>query len=165
VIQVESGVPKGSTFIVYLPAATGAGPGRAIASRAAAAARKGRVLFMDDEALMRDVAREMITKLGHEMESSADGGEAIEMFRRARDEGRPFDVVILDLTVKGGMGGEEALRHLRGIDPEVRAVVSTGYADNAVAADYRAHGFAAVLNKPYRMEALRECLNALLAEP
>ncbi|MDA8432345.1 MAG: ATP-binding protein [Nitrospiraceae bacterium] len=165
VIQVESEVSKGSLFIVYLPAAKKAEEGTLPASVPAAPTKKGRVLFMDDEVLMRDVAGEMIAVLGHEIQSAADGSAAIEMFRRARDEGRPFDVVILDLTVKGGMGGEEALRHLREIDPFVKAVVSSGYAGNAIVADYRAHGFAAFLNKPYRLEALRECLNALLAEP
>ncbi len=162
-IQVKSELSKGSTFAVYLPAVKDAEPERDTAPREAAAARKGRILFMDDEEMMRNVAVEMIAALGHEVESVADGKSAVEMFSRARESGRPFDIVILDLTVKGGMGGEETFRHLCEADPAVRAVVSSGYADNAVVARYRDNGFSAFLNKPYKIEELKDCLNLLLA--
>ena len=92
---------------------------------------------MDDDELVREVAAQMIASLGHAVATAANGEEAIELFRAAREEGRPFDVVILDLTVKNGMGGEEAIRRLRELDPDVKAVVSSGYSDAAVVADYR----------------------------
>ncbi|NJD57607.1 MAG: PAS domain S-box protein [Nitrospirae bacterium] len=164
IIVVSSEVNRGSTFTIYLPASTDT----AIAEKAAApetvSVRKGRILLMDDEELVRDVAKEMIGALGHEAQCAPDGETAIGMYVRARESGTPFDVVILDLTVRGGMGGEETVRRLREIDPDVIAVVSSGYADNTVVADFRAYGFSAVLNKPYRISALRDCLNALIVQ-
>jgi CheY-like chemotaxis protein len=130
---------------------------------ASATGRKGRILIMDDEEMVRSVAGDMVEAIGHEVETATGGEVAIEMFRRARESGRPFDVIILDLTVKGGMGGEAAIRKIREIDPNVIAIVSSGYSDNPVVANFRAYGFAAVLNKPYTADALRDCLNMLIA--
>ncbi|MDA8240860.1 MAG: response regulator [Nitrospiraceae bacterium] len=118
---------------------------------------------MDDETMILQVAKEMIEVLGHQVESTENGADAVEKFRQAKAAGRPFDVVILDLTVKAGMGGEKAIRILREIDPEVKAIVSSGYSDNAVVSDHKAYGFAAFLNKPYTIEALRDCIDSLLA--
>ncbi len=118
--------------------------------------------MMDDEEMVRAVAAEMLVALGHVVEIATDGNEALARFLDARKEGKPFDVVILDLTVRAGMGGEETVRRLREIDPGVLAVVSSGYAANPVVADFRSPGFAAFLNKPYRIEAPRDCINALM---
>jgi CheY-like chemotaxis protein len=120
---------------------------------------------MDDEGLVRNVAKDMIEALGHEVQCATDGKKAIEMFCHARESGTPFDVVILDLTVKGGMGGEDTIRKLGDIDPDVLAIVSSGYADNAVVADFKSYGFSAFLNKPYKIDALRDCINNLLKQP
>jgi CheY-like chemotaxis protein len=160
-IEVNSELNKGSTFSIYLPASKDAEFPDDTASPALSA-KRGRILIMDDEALVRNVVKEMIVALGHELKCAAEGGEALEMFRHAMDSGNPFDLVILDLTVKGGMGGEETIRRLREIDPNVKAIVSSGYADSSVVANYRAYGFSAFLNKPYKADELRECLNSLL---
>jgi CheY-like chemotaxis protein len=120
---------------------------------------------MDDDELVRSVATQMLASLGHTVATAANGQEAIELFRRARAGGRPFDVVILDLTVKSGMGGEEAIRRLLELAPDVKAVVSSGYSDAAVMADFREHGFSARLSKPYRLGVLRDCLGSLLKPP
>ncbi|MDA8077916.1 MAG: response regulator, partial [Nitrospiraceae bacterium] len=122
----------------------------------------GRILIMDDEEMIRSVAAEMIEALGHEAETARDGLEAIDKYLAAKKSGRPFDVVILDLTVKGGLGGEETIGKLRALDPSVVAVVSSGYADNPVVADHRAYGFSALLSKPYEIDSLRDSLNTLL---
>ena len=117
---------------------------------------------MDDEAIIRDVAARLLTVLGHTV-ATADGGEtAIAAFQTARDAGRPFDVVILDLTIRGGMGGVEAVRRLREIDPDVKAVASSGYSDDAAPSGYREQGFAAFLKKPYNIGELREVLSIAL---
>ncbi|MBA4371417.1 MAG: hypothetical protein C0402_01000 [Thermodesulfovibrio sp.] len=158
-IEVKSELNRGATFTIYLPASRSVETVPQATVSSAVGTRKGRILLMDDEDFVRDVAREMIIALGHEAEGAEDGRKAIELFSRAREIGRPFDLVILDLTVKGGMGGEEAIARIRDIDPHVKAVVSSGYADSAVVADYRAYGFSAVLNKPYRIDALQNCLN------
>jgi CheY-like chemotaxis protein len=163
-IEVESEAGKGSTFSVYLPAAKDAVV-PALNAASVLSVRKARVLVMDDDELIRNIGCAMIEALGHEPVCVSDGGEAIERFRHGLQAGNPFDVVILDLTVKGGMGGEEAISRLLEIDPKVKAVVSSGYADSSVVANYREHGFSAILNKPYRAEALRECLNSLLWLP
>ncbi len=118
---------------------------------------------MDDEAMIRTVAGELLTVLGHTVALADKGEAAIEAYRTARDAGRPFDVVILDLTVRGGMGGVETARRLREIDPDVRAVVSSGYSDDAAPAAHREQGFTAFLKKPYNIGELREMLNIVLA--
>jgi CheY-like chemotaxis protein len=120
---------------------------------------------MDDEGLVRSVASELLQSLGHEVGLAAHGEEALRKYREAREAGRPFAVVILDLTIKGGLGGAETMRALAGIDPGVRAIVSSGYSDDGVVADYQEHGFRAFLKKPYSLEQLRRTLDGVLAEP
>ncbi|MGC2064278.1 MAG: PAS domain-containing protein [Thermodesulfovibrionales bacterium] len=162
-IEVKSELNKGTTFTIYLPASGSAEMEAATATSHAVGTMKGRILLMDDEDLVRKVAQAMVTALGHDVVSAEDGKKAVELFRRAREAGTPFDLVILDLTVKGGMGGEEAIRKIREIDPDVTAVVSSGYADSPVVADYRTYGFSAVLNKPYTIDAINDMLESLLA--
>jgi PAS domain S-box-containing protein len=162
VIDVASAAGAGTTFTIYLPAAVRvAAPPEPPAAVTAALA--GKVLVMDDEEVVRDIAGEMIRALGHEVEVAEHGAEAIRRFREAREGGRPFDVVVLDLTIRGGMGGKETLERLRELDPAVRAIVSSGYSDDAVVADYQAHGFRARLSKPYRIDELQAVLATLLA--
>jgi PAS domain S-box-containing protein len=161
-VRVQSEAGKGTTFLIYLPAS--ATPAEVPQSSVlSAAARKGRILVMDDEELIRLVAEELLTAMGHEVACAESGETALEAYQAARDAGRPFDVVILDLTIRGGMGGLETVRKLAEIDPGVRAVVSSGYSDDAVLSNYRDQGFQAFLKKPYDMDDLASTLNALLA--
>jgi len=161
-LDVQSRLGKGSTFVVYLPA-LGAVEGRsAVIPSAADSARKGRVLVMDDEELVRNIVGIMLGALGHEVKFAENGEEAIEKYHEALSAGRKFDIVVLDLTVRGGMGGEETLRELLALDPGVKAVVSSGYANSAAVSEYRARGFSACLAKPYEVDALRDVLNMLL---
>jgi CheY-like chemotaxis protein len=90
------------------------------------------------------------------------GEAAVEKYRSARDAGKPFDIVILDLTIRGGMGGAETIERLRAIDPGVKAIVSSGYSEDDIVADYEKYGFKARLNKPYRLNDLKKTLNKLL---
>ncbi len=117
---------------------------------------------MDDEEAIRDVAQTMLAGLGYEADTARDGQDAIEKFTKAVGIKRPFDLVIMDLTIKGGMGGVETLGRLREIEPSVRAVVSSGYSNDPIMADYRAHGFVGVLIKPYRIGNLAEVVEAAL---
>jgi PAS domain S-box-containing protein len=161
-IKVRSVVGTGSTFLIYLPAVI------TVASLPAerphpAPARKARVLVMDDESVIRLVAKALLGSLGHDMEAAENGDAAVGLYRRAIAEGRPFDVVILDLTVRGGKGGAETLRELLAIDPCVKAVVSSGYSDDQVIATYLQHGFCSFLKKPYDMQELSRVLDEALA--
>ena len=117
-------------------------------------AGKGKVLVMDDEDLVREVVGKMIVYLGYEANLARDGEEAITIFTEAQISGHPFDAVILDLTVPGGMGGKETMENLLKIDPQVKAIASSGYSDDPVMAEFHKYGFSAIIPKPYRvMEA------------
>jgi CheY-like chemotaxis protein len=161
-IEVESAPGAGTSFTIYLPAVAAA---IATAARpvSPAGTRTGRILVMDDDEIVRTIAGQLLAALGHEVVQAERGETAIEKFRAAREAGRPFDIVILDLTIRGGMGGAETVRRLTEIDAGVKAVVSSGYSDDAVTSVFREHGFSAFLKKPYRLEDLKVTLAALLA--
>jgi CheY-like chemotaxis protein len=116
---------------------------------------------MDDEPFIRRATTRLLESLGHTVETAAEGAAAIAVFAAARAAGHPFDAVILDLTVPGGLGGLETLARLRALDPSVKAIVSSGYSDDAALAEYRRHGFASALRKPYTLEVLAEAVAAV----
>ncbi len=120
--------------------------------------------MMDDEELIRRVSGNLMRSLGHEVDLAEHGAQAIALYEAALAGGRAYDVVILDLTVRGGMGGVETMARLRQLNPAVKAIVSSGYSEDAAVADHRAHGFAAALNKPYTFAQLKQALSALCAE-
>ena len=119
---------------------------------------KARVLVVDDEEPIRRLVGEMLMRLGY----AAEGSEAIAKYRSALEEGEEFDVVIMDLTIPGGMGGREALGHLLDIDEYTCAIVSSGYSDDPVMADYANHGFADVVAKPYDIVELSHVLDRVM---
>ncbi len=162
IIDVKSEMGKGTTFLIYLPATAAVKREEQARPSEAAPGRTGRVLIMDDEPVILTVAGELIRALGHQAEFASQGSEAIAKYREAQRSGQPFDVVILDLTIRGGMGGAETLRRLTEIDPGVKAVVSSGYSDDTAIAGYLEQGFKAVLKKPYHVDELREVLNRLM---
>jgi CheY-like chemotaxis protein len=119
---------------------------------------------MDDEAMVRDVASAMLRHLGYQPVTVPDGAAAVDAYRRAAEAGEPFDVVLMDLTIPGGMGGQETVQWLLSMDPKARCVVSSGYSDDPVMADHRAWGFRGVVPKPYRVDELACALQAVLTE-
>jgi PAS domain S-box-containing protein len=116
--------------------------------------RKERILLMDDEDFVRDVTSEMLVQLGYEVQLAKDGDEAIETYAKALEKGVLFDAVILDLTIPGGTGGDEAILKLLEIDPNVKGILSSGYADNNVMNDFREFGFKGVISKPFNFDEL-----------
>jgi len=160
-VTVASRVGEGTTFEIYLPATTvpaweevdddlGLIPG------------EGRVLVVDDEEPIRRLAGEMLLRLGYVADFAAEGREAIEKYRSALEEGEEFDIVIMDLTIPGGMGGREALGHLLDIDAGTCAIVSSGYSDDPVMADFANHGFVDVVAKPYDIVVLSHVLDRVM---
>ena len=164
-IHVESEVGSGTVFDVYLPS-TGKKSRKSRTSRRDPRQEKGRgrVLLMDDEELVRRVAGTLLRSLGYDAVEVAGGAEMIETYVKARDGGTPFDVVIMDLTVPGGMGGKEAIVKLLEIDASARAIVSSGYCNDPIMAHYRQHGFRGVVAKPYEIDELGETLQRVLTE-
>jgi signal transduction histidine kinase/ActR/RegA family two-component response regulator len=159
IITVASEPGRGACFTVYLPASERrVHVSEAEPVRVTGLTGSGRVLLMDDDVMVAEVAQEMLEALGYQVVVTASGTEAIAVFGDAERAGQPFDTVILDLTVPGGMGGQEALPHLRHIRADVRAFVTSGYADDAVLSRYRDCGFDAVLPKPFTIPDLRRAL-------
>jgi PAS domain S-box-containing protein len=159
-IEVESVFGTGTTFTVYLPAFEGAAA-MENGSKNGPVAGKGRILIMDDEEIVKEIIGEMLAHLGYEVEFAGDGEEAIELYRNALDSRLRFDAVVMDLTIPGAMGGKEAIRKLQEMDPNVKAVVSSGYSNDPVMAHFREFGFSGVITKPFRIQELSEVMNDL----
>jgi CheY-like chemotaxis protein len=113
---------------------------------------------MDDGEMLRKVSGNLLEKLGYEVELASDGEEASQIYVKAQQAGSPFGVVILDLTVKGGMGGKETIRRLKELNPEVKAIVVSGYANDPIMSNCEAYGFLVALPKPFQLKDLRETL-------
>jgi signal transduction histidine kinase/ActR/RegA family two-component response regulator len=160
-ITVESKIGVGTTFTFYLPASR-KGVTTKEAIKEAPILGKGMVLVMDDEEMIRDLSVSMLTKLGYEVEVVKDGVEAVESYRKAKESGHPFDVVIMDLTIPGSMGGKEAIKKLLEADSNIKAIVSSGYSNDPIMADYRGYGFSGVIAKPYRIEEISDILNKVM---
>jgi two-component system cell cycle sensor histidine kinase/response regulator CckA len=120
------------------------------------------ILIMDDEADIRETTGNVLRRLGYNVACAADGQEAVDLYRKAKEGGKPFDLVIMDLTVPGGMGGQEAFRKLFEIDPQVKAIVSSGYSSDPVLSDYRSYGFSGIVAKPFRLKDLTEEVKRVL---
>jgi len=159
-IRVESQVGEGARFTILLPASARPVVPDPVQPATVVRRQGGRVLLMDDDEMVSEVAQEMLQSLGYVTEATPSGEVAIERFRAAEDRGEPFDVVILDLTVAGGMGGAECVGHIRGIRPDVTVYVTSGYTDDSVLAHFRDFGFNGVLPKPFGVADLRRVLNA-----
>ncbi len=122
----------------------------------------GNILLMDDEEFILDVTGEVLRTIGYQVEVARDGDETIEKYKSAMDHGRPFDLVIMDLTIPGGMGGKDAIKELLLIDPNIKAIVSSGYSKDATMSEYNRYGFKGVIPKPYKIEDLSKTVSDVI---
>jgi PAS domain S-box-containing protein len=161
-ITVQSEIGCGTIFYIFLPASHKK-PQKRVAIQERFSSGKGKILVMDDKPIIRELVGEMLSRLGYKVDSAKDGSEAIDLYRRAKELGEPYDAVVLDLTVPGGMGGKETINGLKEIDPDVKAIVSSGYSNDPIMADFKQYGFSGVVAKPYRIDELKRILNRLIA--
>ncbi len=160
-ITLDSQPGKGTTFHIYLPAIETTLP-PSEDSHEPPLTGVGKILIMDDEEAVTKVATSMLAFMGYSVLAARDGAEALALYNEAKNGGNPFDAVILDLTIPGGMGGKETIQKLLKIDPEVKAIVSSGYANDPIMAEYDNFGFRGVVAKPYSIQELSEVLRNVL---
>jgi signal transduction histidine kinase/CheY-like chemotaxis protein len=160
-ITVMSNPGKGTTVYIYIPASQKSMPEKKVLKKPLYMGEKN-ILVMDDEKSVREILSTMLKKLGCEVVCVKDGAEAIIMYKQFQETGKPFDVVIMDLTIPGGMGGQETIKKLIEIDPEVKAIVSSGYSNDPIMSHYQAYGFSSVIAKPYRITELSKILRDVM---
>jgi PAS domain S-box-containing protein len=161
-VEVSSIIGVGSSFTIYFPASSCMRPEGEVQRKDADLVGSGRILIMDDEEIVRDIATEVLNFMGYEVDTCADGREAVERFRAARENNVPLSAVILDLTIPGGMGGKEAAARILEIDPDAVLIVSSGYSNDPVVANFRKYGFSGVVPKPFDAEGLARELKRLI---
>lgn len=159
-ITVDLRPGSGTTFNIYLPAMLKKVQEKPVAQKNLPVF--GRILVMDDEEMLRRLTGTLLRRLGYEIELAEDGEKAVALYQKAKELGRPFDGVILDLTVRGRMGGKAAIRELLKIDPAVKAIVSSGYDTDPVMQEYEKYGFKAALTKPYQISDLQRILTRVI---
>ena len=164
-IEVESAPGKGTTVTLWLPAADSRADQAPTLSAETAPTFSGRILFMDDERPIRQTAALLFKRLGLDAVCVEHGEAAIREYTDAKTGGRPYSIVVLDLTIPGGMGGAETMAKLRELDPQVCGIVSSGYSDDPVLANYRQHGFRAIIRKPYEALEVAAVLAQVLPPP
>jgi two-component system cell cycle sensor histidine kinase/response regulator CckA len=192
-ILIDSTPGVGTTISLYLPAATGNAPAAAPASIQAtpgatpkSALRPGtsalprpgfgtgamprlgpkrRILLMDDEQMILDIVSRMLGHLGYEVTTCTDGSQAIAAFAKSKSHSEPFDVVMMDLVIPNGVGGQDAVHTIKKIDPGARVIASSGHLEHPVMLDHKAFGFNAVLEKPYKLEKLQQVIEAVINAP
>ncbi len=164
-ITVESKLGAGTTFYIYLPATTAeAGAKVKEAEEIQPKKVEGKILLMDDEKIVRRALKRMLKKIGYQTKLATNGEEALEKYKEAMDEGNSFYAVILDLTIPGGMGAKETIKKLLELDPEVKAIVSSGYPNDPVISNYRDHGFKSYVIKPFDEKELSEAISQVLGK-
>ncbi len=162
-IGVSSVVGKGTTFTIYLPSFgdiykehhTGK------SSHTTGERKGGHILVMDDEEMVRDIATMMITHLGYEVTTCANGEKAVELYKTSMESGMPFVAVVMDLTIPGGLGGKEAAEQILSLFPKACLIVSSGYSNDPIMSNYREYGFSRAIAKPYNLNKLAQTLESL----
>jgi signal transduction histidine kinase/ActR/RegA family two-component response regulator len=161
-IQVKSQVGEGTSMTVYLPLSENKSLDSSQNAIGKLGFGSGRILIMDDDEEIVEVLGALLDGMGYTVTATKNGEGAIAAYKKAIDEGSRFDIVIMDLTIKGGIGGKEAIKEIAAIDPKVKAIVSSGYSNDPIMASPQEYGFRAVLAKPYTLRDLKEAINTIL---
>ncbi len=169
-ISVESIETKGASFRIYLPAS--GEKFKAVANESKISEKEvskkhgntGKILVMDDDEMIRDVVGDMLIHIGYEVEFSTDGVEACRKYTESMEKNDKFDLIIMDLTIPGGMGGKKAVKKILKIDPGAKVVVSSGYSNDPVMGDYKSYGFSGVVVKPFQMEELKSVIQGIIVQ-
>ncbi len=163
-IEVQSQPGTGTTFTIFLPVA--ARPSTQVAPLTTGLQQgSGTVMVMDDEESLLELTQRVLNHLGYQAVTARDGAEAVERYRELRQNGETIDAVIMDLTIPGGMGGKDAVQAILEIDPEAKAIASSGYSSDPIMSHYREYGFCGAISKPFRIETLAQLLSEVIAEP
>lgn len=161
-IAVESTVEVGTTFHIYLPISSEINPDEKTDSNIKQDIGESRILLMDDEDYVRETIAEMLISIGYKVTLAANGEEAIELYSQSLKQGNPYDAVILDLTIPGGMGGMKAYQKLKDMNPDIKAIVSSAYFSDNAMSNYKDFGFSGVISKPYKIADLSRVLDEVI---
>lgn len=160
-IELKSSLGYGTQFSIYIPA-TDKCLNKDVEEDKKIMHGNGKVLLMDDDSAIREVAKLILERLGYTVTGTTKGEDAIAVYKEAMGTEREFDVVIMDLTIPGHMGGKEAIKELLKIDPDVKGIVSSGYSTDPIMANFEAHGFKGVVEKPFRVEELSSAIQRVI---
>ncbi len=165
-LEIDSKLGKGTKFTIYLPASKNEEIINEEISEIIVTPknRSLKILIMDDEKPIREISSQMLEMLGYKADSVADGKQAITKYKEAIEQKNPFDLIIMDLTIPGGMGGKETVKKILEIDNNAKVIVSSGYSSGAELADYKSYGFIERIDKPYTMPKLKEVLHRVLSD-
>jgi two-component system cell cycle sensor histidine kinase/response regulator CckA len=163
-IQVRSTIGEGTTFTIVLPASTHRQQASTQSKESETRTMSSlRILVMDDDSTIRTMIGRMLLKLGHQSDETKDGVELLELYRCAQQNNTPYDVIIMDLTIPGGMGGKETIAHIREFDKNVKVIVSSGYSNDPIMANFKQYGFNGIICKPYQSSQLQKVIDSLFS--
>ncbi len=160
-IFVDSQAGAGTTFFIYLPSSDAAGEVEEKQNRTSPTG-SGTILFMDDDEAVNTTAAKILRHLGYTVDIALDGEMAVDLYEHSLQGGKPYDLVILDLTIPGGMGGKKTIEKLLALNAGIRAIVSSGYSNDQIMANYRDYGFSGVIAKPYRIDELARVVDQVM---
>lgn len=161
-ISVQSPPGAGTTFTIYLPASTESSIPLKKKEEAKLIAKKSRIMIMDDEEMVRNITQAMLRQMGHDVVLVEDGTEALRLYKETIGSETPIDLIIMDLTIPGGMGGKAAAQEILTVDKRAKIIVSSGYSNDPVMANFKDYGFCAAIAKPYQLPELTKTISKSL---